>query len=96
LTLPQIKDGKGGHKLPLRLKLTNPSNDTPSDKRWQRWAKTPSQIKANKARLLTPVSDKRWHRWALKNASAKACKDGYCCPALKLSLEAVNCLVVEG
>jgi hypothetical protein len=32
------KNGKGGHKLPLRLKLKEPCFDTHSDKRWQRWA----------------------------------------------------------
>jgi hypothetical protein len=32
------KNGKGGHKLPLRLKLTKPLFDSPSDKIWQRLA----------------------------------------------------------
>ncbi len=48
LTPTQIKDGKGGHKLPLRLKLTKSSFDTPSDEDGKGGQKLPLRLKLTK------------------------------------------------
>jgi hypothetical protein len=63
LTPPQVKDGKGGKKLPLRLKQKKSSFDTPSDKRWQGGHTLPLRlkIKAKKPGFDT-LSDKKWQR----------------------------------
>jgi hypothetical protein len=37
-TVSDKKNGKGGHKIPLSLKLTETCIDNLSHKRWQMWA----------------------------------------------------------
>jgi hypothetical protein len=57
-----VKDGKGGHKLPLRLKLSR-ALIPPQIKDGKGEHKLPLRLKQTKPGFDTRA-DKRWQRWA--------------------------------